>query len=155
MHRWRNNDRCKTVSHTTSRAVNDLQCRRTVSQTGRQTDRDVAGDQAAKRNRQWNIKAEGPEIPSRHRVLLSPSPSSAFRHGPVCFSCSLPSSLLPPYGQSSLHSTISHQTQPLCSSYPSRFNRRCTYLAMFKEISLLSLWLWENSEYLAVRGNPS
>lgn len=132
--RWKNNNTYERVSHTFSLPENSLQCRTTDNQTGRQTDREGAGNQAAIRN----IKAEGPEIPSRHRVLLSPSPSSALRHGPVCFSCSLPSSLLPPYGQSSLHASISHQTHTLCSSYASWFNRQSEYL----DISLLSLWLW-------------
>lgn len=63
-----------------------------VGQVHRQTEIDAAGDQAANRNRQRNIKAAGPKIPSRRRVLLSPSSSSAPRHGLVCFSCSLPPS---------------------------------------------------------------
>ncbi len=119
-----------------------------VRQVDRQTDRDVAANQAANRNRQRNIKAEGPQIPSRRRVLLSPSPSSALRHGPVCFSCSLPPSYhhmdgaayTPVY-------LITHNLHGLPPPpLPSSLNRRCTYLVMFKVISLLSLWLWETSE---------
>lgn len=36
------------------------------------------------------LMQKGPKIPSQWEVL--PSPSSALRHGPVCFSCSLPPS---------------------------------------------------------------
>lgn len=58
----------------------------------------TGGDVAATRNRRLSPGAEGPEIPSRRGAL--PPPSSTLRHGPVCFSCSLPP-IVPPYGQSS------------------------------------------------------
>lgn len=93
-----------------------------------QTDKDV--DQAAHRNRQRSINAEGPKIPSQCGVL--PSPSSALRHGPVCFSCSLPPSYhhmdraayTPVY-------LIKHNLDVLLF-FPSSLNTRCTYLVMFK-----------------------
>lgn len=95
-----------------------------------QSDRYRDVDQAAHRNRQRSINAEGPKIPSQCGV--PPSPSSALRHGPVCFSCSLPPSYhhMDRAAYTPIY-LIKHNLDVLLF-FPSWLNTRCTYLVMFK-----------------------
>lgn len=104
-------------------------------------------DVAATRNRRLSLGTEGPEIPTRRGAL--PPPSSSLRHGPVCFSCSLPPSV-PPYGQSSQY--ISSNT---ASMFPPRTASPSLVLAQHTMcisghvgvIALLPMLPWENTEY--------
>lgn len=96
----------------------------------RQADRQRCRSGRQQKNRRWKITAEGPKIPSQCGVL--PSPSSALRHGPVCFSYSLPPSYhhMDRAASTPVH-LIKHNLYVLLF-FPSSLNIRSTYLVMFK-----------------------